>query len=54
MTISAPQSRFEEMMMDFADEPPELQKLINIVADYNVHRAHLLVEKLGANRRSCI
>lgn len=40
---------FEEMMMDFADEPPELQKLINIVADYNVHQAHLLVEKLGAN-----
>jgi uroporphyrinogen decarboxylase len=29
---------FEEMMIDFAEEPPELQKLIDIVRDYNLRQ----------------
>ena len=29
---------FEEMMIDFAEEPPELQKLIDIVRDYNIRQ----------------
>jgi len=27
---------YEEMMIDFAEEPPELQRLIDIVSDYNL------------------
>ena len=33
---------FEEMMIDFAEEPPELQKLIDIVRDYNVRQMEKL------------
>lgn len=29
---------FEEMMIDFAEEPPELQRLIDIVRDYNIRQ----------------
>ncbi len=32
---------FEELMIDFADEPPELQMLIDIVLDYNVRQLEL-------------
>lgn len=38
---------FEEMMVDFAEEPPELQQLLDIVSDYNVRQAKLLVQRLG-------
>ena len=41
---------FEEMMIDFAEEPPELQTLIDIVRDYNVEQA----KKLVASRKSDI
>lgn len=34
---------FEEMMVDFAEEPPELQQLIDIVCAYNVRQAKKLV-----------
>ena len=36
---------FENMMVDFAEEPPELQQLIDIVRDYNVRQAKLLVSR---------
>ncbi len=36
---------FEEMMIDFAEEPPELQLLIDIVRDYNVRQMKLLIQK---------
>lgn len=34
---------FEEIMIDFAEEPPELQMLIDIVRDYNVRQMKRLV-----------
>lgn len=34
---------FEEIMMDFADEPPELQHLIDIVRDYNIRQTEIAV-----------
>ncbi|KPK85026.1 MAG: hypothetical protein AMJ81_04325 [Phycisphaerae bacterium SM23_33] len=37
---------FEEMMVDFAEEPPELQMLIDIVLEYNLRQ----VERLLAGR----
>lgn len=36
---------FEEMMIDFAEEPPELQQLIDIVCEYNVRQMKLAVAK---------
>jgi len=35
---------FEEMMVDFAEEPPELQRLIDIVRDYNVRQTEIIVK----------
>jgi uroporphyrinogen decarboxylase len=32
---------FEEIMMDFAEEPPELQMLIDVVLEYNLRQAKL-------------
>lgn len=32
---------FEEMMIDFAEEPPELQQLLDIVRDYNLRQGEL-------------
>jgi len=37
---------FEEMMIDFAEEPPELQDLIDIVLDYNLRQARIRLESL--------
>lgn len=34
---------FEEMMLDFAEEPPELQMLIDIVLQYNLRQARNLL-----------
>jgi uroporphyrinogen decarboxylase len=36
---------FEELMIDFAEEPPELRMLIDIVLDYNVRQLRKLLEK---------
>ncbi len=38
---------FEEAMMDFAEEPPELQMLIDLVLDYNLRQARILLGKLN-------
>lgn len=35
---------FEEMMIDFAEEPPELQHLIDIVRDYNIRQTEIAVK----------
>jgi len=37
---------FEEMMIDFAEEPPELQMLIDIVLAYNLRQAELRLQNL--------
>ncbi|MGC9359612.1 MAG: uroporphyrinogen decarboxylase family protein [Anaerolineae bacterium] len=37
---------FEEIMMDFAEEPPELQMLIDIVLEYNLRQVALRLETL--------
>lgn len=37
---------FEEIMVDFGEEPPELQMLIDIVCDYNVRQANNLAATL--------
>ena len=37
---------FSEIMTDFAEEPPELQMLIDIVLEYNLRQARLHLEKL--------
>ena len=37
---------FEEIMLDFADEPPELQMLIDLVLEYNVRQMHKYVDGL--------
>lgn len=36
---------FDEMMVDFAEEPPELQMLIDIVRDYNVRQIHKVIRE---------
>ncbi len=36
---------FEEIMVDFAEEPPELQRLIDIVRDYNIRQTRLMIER---------
>ena len=35
---------FEEIMIDFAEEPPELQHLIDIVRDYNIRQMEITVQ----------
>ena len=35
---------FEELMIDFAEEPPELQHLIDIVRDYNVRQTQIALK----------
>lgn len=42
---------FEEMMVDFAEEPPELQMLIDIVLEYNLRQARNLLASLGPDPR---
>ena len=37
---------FEAMMIDFAEEPPELQMLIDIVLEYNLSQARLRLDSL--------
>ena len=39
---------FEEAMLDFVEEPPELQRLIDVVLEYNLRQARLLLETLDA------
>jgi uroporphyrinogen decarboxylase len=34
---------FEELMLDFAEEPPELQRLIDVVLEYNVRQMEKLL-----------
>lgn len=36
---------FEELMIDFAEEPPELQLLIDIVLEYNMRQLKIRLEK---------
>jgi len=43
---------FAEMMIDFAEEPPELQMLLDIVCDYNVRQvSNMLPGLVGADPR---
>ena len=35
---------FEELMIDFAEEPEELQHMINIVRDYNIRQTRIAIE----------
>ncbi len=42
---------FEEIMLDFAEEPPELQMLIDIVLEYNLRQVAKKLEKLGEKDR---
>ncbi|MBI2299596.1 MAG: hypothetical protein HYU66_11760 [Armatimonadetes bacterium] len=37
---------FDQIMLDFGEEPPELQRLIDIVLDYNLRQGRLLLERL--------
>lgn len=39
---------FEEVMVDFHEEPPELQRLIDVVLAYNLRQARLRLEALRA------
>lgn len=41
---------FTELMIDFAEEPPELQMLIDIVLEYNLRQAKLMLQGLDAPR----
>lgn len=36
---------FEELMLDFAEEPPELQQLIDLVLDYNLRNLEVLLAR---------
>jgi len=36
---------FEELMVDFAEEPPELQMLIDVVLEYNMRQLELLLAR---------
>jgi hypothetical protein len=38
---------FSEMMMDFIEEPPELQMLIDVVLAYNLRQGELLLKELS-------
>ncbi|HPD14986.1 MAG TPA: uroporphyrinogen decarboxylase family protein [Planctomycetota bacterium] len=42
---------FEELMLDFAEEPPELQMLIDIVLDYNVRELEYKIEQMGPGEK---
>ncbi len=42
---------FEELMVDFAEEPPELQMLIDKVLAYNLRQVKLKLEKVPAPER---
>jgi len=42
---------FEELMLDFAEEPPELQMLIAIVLEYNLRELEHKIEELGPGPR---
>ena len=42
---------FEELMVDFAEEPPELQRLIDIVLDYNMRQIERMIEQHGPGER---
>ena len=42
---------FEEMMVDFAEEPPELQMLIDIVLEHNVRELEHDIERVGPSDR---
>jgi uroporphyrinogen-III decarboxylase len=39
---------FEELMLDFAEEPPELQMLIDVVLEYNLRQVRLKLEAVDA------
>jgi hypothetical protein len=39
---------YEEALIDFAEEPPELQKMIDLVRDYNIRQVKLRLPQLGA------
>ncbi len=41
---------FEEIMVDFAEEPPELQKLIDIVLEYNLKQAEFTLNNSRENK----
>ncbi|MBN2450909.1 MAG: hypothetical protein JXR77_11000 [Lentisphaeria bacterium] len=36
---------FEEMMLDFAEEPPELQQLIDVVLEYNLRQVDIALSR---------
>jgi hypothetical protein len=38
---------FEEAMVDFAEEPPELQEMIDIVLEYNLQQAEVRLAKMS-------
>ena len=42
---------FEELMIDFAEEPPELERLIDIVLGYNMTQIEKLVREQGPGKR---
>jgi hypothetical protein len=37
---------FEELMIDFGEEPPELQMLIDVVLAYNLRQAEICLRSL--------
>jgi hypothetical protein len=39
---------FEELMIDFADQPPELQRLIDIVLEYNLRQVRIRLDRARA------
>ncbi len=41
---------FEEMMIDFAEEPPELQMMIDVVCNYNLRQVRLRLDELRGMR----
>jgi hypothetical protein len=41
---------YEEAMIDFAEEPPELQKLIDIVLEYNLRQVRILIARQEPGR----
>ena len=42
---------FEQLMVDFAEEPPELQMLIDIVLEHNVRQLDAMIAEIGPGRR---
>ena len=45
---------FEELMIDFAEEPPELQLLIDTVLEYNIRQVKLWIEKNRAEKNRIV